>query len=697
MKMRNEYKIQGMTCDACARRIEKKINKIDGVRAQVSFATESAIIEFNDKKTLEQISNTLREMGYILVQEDSEKEKVSYLFLGISLFCTFVLLVPMFLMFFGIHFHIPPVFQMLLALVVILSIGKNFFKSAVYTILDKSTNMDVLVSLGSFSAFLLSVIHWILGQTDLYFESTAAILSFVGLGKYLEKKAKHKTMDLFQKLVESLPKEALVFRENSWVSIPVKEIQVGDKIKVLAGEKIPCDSKIVEGQANIEESIFTGESLPVLKQKDNIVLAGSLCLDGVLILEVVSTTSKLEKSFYLLQQAIASKPRIQVLVDKVSSIFVPFVLLVSFITLCAWGFMTNDWTKAILYAISVLVISCPCALGLATPTALLVGNSLALKNGILFKNSETLENIEKLEILFWDKTGTLTKGKPNVIHESNPNLTLGEKEILLALVQSSFHPFSKAIQNYYNVQTNLQLQNIQIISGVGIKANFQNEEYALVSEKYLLENKITYPIIDSKYAVSFFIKGKQILSIFYFTDELKPEAKTVIQILDQMGIESQILSGDRIEVVEQIAKILGIKTYLGRLTPKEKKEEIEKYKLKGKKVGMVGDGINDVHALINADLSFSLNTGTEIAKEAADITLIKEDLLLLPKSIQLGKKIINKIKQNLWYAFIYNAFCIPLAAFGYLNPVIAGLAMSMSSVSVIINSLLLKQTSRKHI
>lgn len=698
MKVQNEYRIQGMTCEACARRIEKKINKINGVKAQVSFATESAIIELSDKKNLEQIANTLREMGYTLVQEDSKQEEFSSLLLWMSLVCTFILLIPMFLMFFGIHFHISPILQMLLASMVLIMVGKNFFKSAFYTILDKSTNMDVLVSLGSLSAFVLSIIHLVLGnQNDLYFESTAAILSFVGLGKYLEKKAKHKTSDLFQKLVESLPNRVLVFRENSWITISTKEVQLGEKIKVLAGEKIPCDSKILEGKANIEEAIFTGESLPVFKQEGDIVLAGSLCIDGVLILEVLSTTSKLEKSFYLLKQSLSTKPKIQVLVDKVSSIFVPFVLVISFITLCAWGLITHDWTKAIVHAISVLVISCPCALGLATPTALLVGNSIALKNGILFKNSETLESLEKLEVLFWDKTGTLTKGRPQVVYESNLNLTSREKEILIALACSSFHPFSLAIQNYYNTETNIQLQNIQIISGMGIKAEFENEEYALVSEKYLLEKGIPYSLLYSNYAVSFFIKDNQVLSTFYFADELKAEAKSAIQSLNKMGIESKILSGDREEVVEQIAKTLDIKTYLGRLLPEEKKKEIEKQKLQGKKVGMVGDGINDVHALVNADLSFTFNTGTEIAKEASDITLTKDNLLLIPISIQLGRRIVSKIKQNLWYAFIYNALCIPLAALGYLNPMIAGIAMSLSSVSVISNSLLLKRILRKHV
>ncbi|MCX8000091.1 MAG: cation-translocating P-type ATPase, partial [Leptospiraceae bacterium] len=494
-------------------------------------------------------------------------------------------------------------------------------------------------------------INLLLGNwLELYFESTASILSFVGLGKYLEKKAKHKTKDLFQILIDSLPKEVKVFRNDLWITLPIKEVRVGDKLKVLAGEKIPCDSKIIAGRSHIEESIFTGESLPVWKQEGDTLLAGSLCLDGILILEVLNLTSKLEKSFYLLQQALTTKPKIQLLVDKIASVFVPSVLFISFLTLCAWLLITGNVTKAFLSAISVLVISCPCALGLATPTALLVGNSLALKNGILFKNSETLENLEKLKVIFWDKTGTLTKGKPSVIHVSNSHLSKQEIEILIALVSSNFHPFSKAIQDFYNLQTNLTLENVQVLSGVGIKASFEKQEYALVSERYLLEKNIPYSFEISDSAASFFLKGNQILSVFYFADELKTEAKQTIQKLKEMQIESRILSGDRKEVTRKIANELEIKISLGELSPEEKKEEIEKLKQNGTKIGMVGEGVNDIHALVNADVSFSFHSGTEIAREASDVTILKEDLLLVPKSIQLGKKIINKIKQNLLYA-----------------------------------------------
>ncbi|MCX8000366.1 MAG: HAD-IC family P-type ATPase, partial [Leptospiraceae bacterium] len=326
----------------------------------------------------------------------------------------------------------------------------------------------------------------------------------------------------------------------------------------------------------------------------------------------------------------------------------------------------------------------------ATPTALLVGNSLALKNGILFKNSETFENLEKLKVIFWDKTGTLTKGELSVTHVSNPNLSQKEREILAGLASSSLHPFSRAIQKFYNLQTNLNLKNVQVLSGIGIKAHFEEEEYALVSDKYLLEKNIPYFLDSSDSAASFFIKGNQILSIFYFKDELKLEAKQTIQKLKEMKIESKILSGDRKEVVNKIAKELEIDTGLGRLSPEEKKAEIEKLQQSGIKVGMVGDGVNDIHALVNADVSFSFHSGTEIAREASDVTIMQENLLLVPKSIQLGKRIINKIKQNLFYAFLYNALCIPLAAAGYLNPIVAGIAMSLSSVSVILNSLLLK-------
>ncbi len=689
-----EVKIQGMTCDACSRRIERSLNKVPGITAVVSYATESAHIKSDSPIEFSVISGLVEKIGYKAYRTKEKEIEESSLPLWIGIVCTLPLLFPMILMLFGIHLHIPPYIELVLATVVLFFPGAKFFKSAILTLASKSTNMDVLVSIGSGSAYLLSCIHLFTGNySQLYFESVGTILTFVGIGKYLEKQAKRKTYYIFQSLLDSLPESVEVVRNTVKSFLPVSQVKKGDEILIRVGDKIPLDGVVREGESDVDESMFSGESIPVTKKVGDTVFAGTLVLDGVLKIEVEGdfTSTRISQMFTLLSESLSSRPEIQKLADKLSGVFVPLVLLIALITLIGWYLYSKDLNLALLSAISVLVISCPCALGLATPTAILTGNGIALKNGILFKNSEILEKLSRLQSLYFDKTGTLTEGKPIVVQ----TIDYSEKipfydSILYSLVSTSSHPFSLSIKETLDKKKpdSILVSDLKTYPGKGISGIYKGELYLFGSASFLHDYGISIPSGNTVSSISYFFTPKNLLSEFQFQDKIRDTSQNAVQSLRTMGIKLGILSGDRVGAVQLIGNSVGISNSLGELRPEEKVLEIERDK-KDMIVGMVGDGINDSLALSKADVSFSLHSGTGISKEASDITLMQNDLNSIPKSISLAIAIIRKIKQNLFFAFFYNAICIPLAAFGYLNPMIAGASMALSSLSVISNSLLL--------
>jgi Cu+-exporting ATPase len=690
-----EIKIQGMTCDACSRRIERSLNKIEGITAVVSYATESAHIKSDSVIDFTVISGIVEKIGYKALPNKQKEIEESSLPLWIGMICTFPLLLPMVFMLFGSHLHISPYIELILATVTLFFPGAKFFRSAILTILSKTSNMDVLVSLGSLSAYVLSCIHLFSGNySELYFESVGTILTFVGFGKYLEKRAKRKTYHIFQSLLDSLPETVEVIRESNIIVLQISDVKMGDEIILKVGDKIPLDGVVREGISDVDESMFSGESTPVTKKVGDTLFAGTLVLDGYLKMEVKGdfTSTRVSQMFTLLSESLSSRPEIQKLVDKISAIFVPLVLFISFMTLISWYIYSKDINTALLSAISVLVISCPCALGLATPTAILTGNGIALKNGILFKNSEIMEKLSSLQTLYFDKTGTITEGKPVVVQ----TIQYSEKtpyydSLLYSLVSSSSHPFSISLKESLEASQldSIPINDLKTFPGKGITGIYNGNLYLFGSASLLLEYGISIPSSSTSGSISYFFTPDKLISEFQFQDKIRASSLNAIQSLKSMGIKVGILSGDRIEAVNVIGNTLTISNILGGLKPEEKVREIEKEKANGHLVGMVGDGINDSLALSKADVSFSLHSGTGISKEASDITLMQNDLISIPKSISLAIAIVRKIKQNLFFAFIYNAICIPLAALGYLNPMIAGASMALSSLSVISNSLLL--------
>jgi Cu+-exporting ATPase len=696
------YKIEGMTCDACARRIEKVVGKLDETDVKVSFATES--IYFSEQpKNFTLVKETIDKLGYKLLEEDSLPQKSSSDFwgLGVGIVCTSLLMLPMILMLFKIHFHYPVFLEILLSSITLAFPGYKFFKSAFLTLKSYSANMDVLVSVGSGSAFLLSLYNALTGNLNqLYFESTASILTFVGIGKLLEKKAKRNTGLILQELLESLPKFIKIPTEQGFKEVPISKIQSGDKIVVYASDTIPLDGIVVYGISSVEESSLTGEPLPITKKKNDSVFAGSINLDGTLIISVNGDvhSTRIHRIYKSLEDSISSKPKIQRLADVVSNYFIMSVFIISFLTFIIWLFLTGDFTKSMLPAISVLVISCPCALGLATPTAILVGNGVGAKLGILFKNSSIMEDLASIQVLLFDKTGTLTEGKPEIKKIDYLGDLDKEKvnQILYLATKDSKHPVSMSIHNSFKNQLgNLNpTQKHKTFPGKGVSIEWEGNTYYLGSSIFAQEFSIfgfQEESNENTSTISYLFTKEQLLARIELEDTIRDKTKILLQRLKEMKLTIGILSGDNENSVKKFASLAPIDFYLSQLKPEDKLKEIQKLQGQGKKVGMVGDGINDSNALAGANVGIGLSTGTDISKEVSDITIMKDDILLIAESIRLAKATISKIRQNLLLAFIYNIACIPLAAMGVLNPMIAGAAMGLSSVSVVTNSLLLKK------
>jgi Cu+-exporting ATPase len=719
-------KISGMSCAACSSKIEKKLSKLVGVsKAFVNLTTEKATIEFDPSQIkISDMIKAIEALGYKAekaeeITQDKEKEQREKEIKGLKLTLIFaiilssplVLAMILSLLNIDVPFLHNQYFQLIIATPIQFIIGFRFYKHAFYALRSKSSNMDVLIAMGTSAAYFFSLYNVFFepakmgGMKDLYFEAAAVIITLILLGKYLEAVAKGKTSEAIKKLMGLAAKTARVIRDNVEEDILIEEVEVGDIILVRPGEKIPVDGVITEGNSSIDEAMLTGESLPVEKKPGDFVIGATINKHGAFKFETtkVGKDTALSQIVKMVEDAQGSKAPIQKIADKVAGIFVPVVLLISISTFLIWFFTTGDITKAIVSAVAVLVIACPCALGLATPTAIMVGTGKGAENGILIKGGEHLETAYKLNVVVLDKTGTITKGKPEV----SDIILLGnldKKEVLMLAAiseKNSEHPLGVAIyengkKGFGNIE---DPESFEAIPGRGVMTTIGDKTLYIGTRKLMTEKNIDIGSIetelvklenDGKTAMLMAINEK-IEAIIAVADTVKENSKEAIEELKRIGIEVYMITGDNLRTANAIAKQVGITNVLAEVLPENKAEEVEKLKAIGKIVAMVGDGINDAPALATANIGMAIGTGTDVAIEAADITLMRGDLRTIPAAIRLSRKTMNKIKQNLFWAFFYNIIGIPFAAFGFLNPMIAGGAMAFSSVSVVTNSLSLKR------
>lgn len=714
-ELKTKLNIEGMNCSACSSRIEKVLSEKESIqRAVVNLTTSKAIIEHDERETVASLIAQIEELGFKAFEEeegrDFEKEKrekeVKTLKwqLAISAVLTIPLFLAMFLHMAEIHTILSDgYFQLALATPVQFAIGKRFYTGAYKSIKGGGANMDVLIAMGTSAAYFYSLYHVIVDISIYYFEASAMIITLILLGKLLETIAKGRTSEAIKKLMGLKAKTAKVIRDGAEVELDIDEVIIGDKIVVKPGEKIPVDGKVVEGNSSVDESMLTGESMPVGKAEGDGVIGGTINKNGRIVFEAekIGKDTAISQIIKLVEEAQESKAPVQRLADKISGIFVPVVIVIAAITFAVWFAITKDMNSSLIPAVAVLVIACPCALGLATPTAIMVGTGRGAENGILIKGGEHLEEAHKLDAIVLDKTGTITKGTP----ELTDIYTMGiEENRLLQLVASaenaSEHPLGEAIVKKA-VQNNLEIlatEEFDSITGKGIVAVVDRQEVLVGNRALMADRGIENTVSDrmesyensGKTAMLVAVDG--VLSgIVAVADTVKEHSAEAIAKLKEMGIEVYMITGDNERTAQAIAAQVGIENVLAEVLPEHKAEEVEKLKLSGAHVGMVGDGINDAPALASSNVGFAIGTGTDIAIEAGDITLIKGDLRDIPKAISLSKQTMKTVRQNLFWAFIYNTLGIPIAALGLLNPMIAGAAMAFSSVSVLTNSLRLKK------
>jgi Cu+-exporting ATPase len=701
------FAITGMTCANCSARVEKELKATEGVlEANVNLATEKATVQFDGNLTAENLIQRVESIGYGAILFDEahkqkiQEEKAAYLGkmkrdLILSAVLTAPLMIAMIAMLLGshagwVHFLHLPLVQLILVTPVQFGVGQRFYRGAYHALKTKAPNMDVLVAMGTSAAFALSVYNGFFNphNSDLYFESSGMIITLI------------LTSDAIKQLMSLQAKTAMIIVAGEEKEVPIEEVQVGDILRVRPGEQIPVDGKILKGQTTIDESMLTGESLPVDKQVDDQVFGGTVNTTGSIQFSAtqVGSMTVLSRIIRMVEDAQGEKAPIQQIADKISSIFVPTVLGLALLTLLATGLVTGDWQQAIVHSVSVLVIACPCALGLATPTAIMVGTGLGAKSGILIKGGGALEKIAHLTTIVLDKTGTITEGKPVVADfEAVDPQALA---YLTSLEQHSEHPLAKAIYHYGKDQVEIMpVDNFESLTGQGVTGIINGQSYFVGSKRGLKERNISFPedrvlaLEEEGKTVMFLTDSTKMLAMISVTDQVKASSKAAIAALHQSGIKVKMLTGDNPQTAQYIGEQVGLQAsdIVAEVLPEDKAQVVKELQSNGQSVGMVGDGINDAPALALADIGIAMGSGTDIAMETADITLMNSDLLSVEKSIHLSKLTLRKIKQNLFWAFLYNVIGIPFAALGFLNPIIAGGAMAFSSVSVLLNSLSLNQ------
>ena len=722
-----ELTIYGMTCAACAVRIEKGLNKLEGVRAEVNFASETARVRYvPGLASAEQLIAAVRKAGYEAserVEASAEEEKArragayraDLRLLWISIALSLPLVLQMFATFDSAgHEWLPRWLQLALATPVQFWIGRRFYAGGYKALRGGGANMDVLIALGTSMAYGLSAVVTLFGLHDqhVYFEASAVIITLVLMGKLLEARAKLGTSAAIEALIRLQPKTARVERDGVLVEVPVASMQAGDTFVVRPGESIPVDGLVATGESGIDESMLTGESLPVGKRPGDKVYAGTLNQQGLLRCraEGVGAATMLAGIIRLVREAQGTKAPIQRLADQVAGVFVPVVVAISAATFVLWWGIGGELAPALVNAVAVLVIACPCALGLATPTAIMVGTGRGAQVGVLVKNAVALERAEKIRTLILDKTGTLTEGKP-VVTDVLAADGFSERELIMvaaSLESGSAHPLAHAVLEHAK-QLGLTLAPIRDFrseTGKGVQAilavpAFGTEQTLLLgAPAFLAESGLAIdaaaigPLEDQGKTVIAVGGAGRVLGYLAIADKLRASSREAVGKLRGMGIDVVVLTGDNAATAKAIADAAGVAKYRAQVLPGDKAAAVAEFKSAGQVVGMVGDGVNDAPALAAADVSFAIGAGSDVAIEAADIALMRNDLLSVVDAISLSRATLKKIRQNLFFAFIYNVLGIPLAAAGMLNPVIAGAAMALSSVSVVSNSLLLRRWRR---
>ncbi|MEA1910183.1 MAG: heavy metal translocating P-type ATPase [Spirochaetota bacterium] len=724
--------IEGMTCASCVAHVEKGIKGVSGIdMASVNLATEKATVSYDPEIVeIENIINAVSDAGYRAsvysgTNDESEEkrdqnEKNLRIQLILSSFLSFPLIMAMFIGLFqikGLMFLHNPVIQLALATPVQFYIGNRFYRTAFKTIRSGSPGMDVLVALGTSAAYFFSIFNGFIASrigiesSGLYFEASAVIITLVLLGKYLEMRAKGKTAEAIKKLMGLQPKNASVERVGDVVVIPISDVLPGDIVHVKPGMRIPVDGKVVSGSTSVDESMITGESMPVEKLVGDSLVGGTINSYGSVRYKAthVGKDSVLARIISVVEEAQGSKAPIQKFADKVAAVFVPVVLGIALVTFLIWWLIAGSITSAVVSAVAVLVIACPCALGLATPTAIMVGTGIGAQRGILIRNGEILQIAGKLDTVVLDKTGTVTRAKP----ELQEIITLGDMsenkllEIAASLENNSEHPLAAAIVNAAE-QKGLSLienTNFKAFPGKGIQGEISGQFYLLGTEDFMASRGIKIDqVLERKSALESEGHTVMILSVkseksgnslpiglISVADSIKDHSTEGVQLLKDLGFDVFMITGDNYRTAKSIAHTAGIENILAEVLPEGKAEEVKKLQEAGRIVSMVGDGVNDAPALALADIGIAMGEGSDIAMESADVTLMRGDLREISAAILISRKTMGKIKQNLFWAFFYNIIGIPFAAFGFLNPVIAGAAMAFSSVSVVSNSLSLKK------
>ncbi|MBP9654062.1 MAG: copper-translocating P-type ATPase [Rhodocyclaceae bacterium] len=709
--------ISGMTCAACATRIETVLNRLPGVEASVNFASEKASVRYRPGQAdAAGLIAAVRRAGYEARESTGdtralERERKAAAYRAemrrfrISVVLTLPLAAQMLWMFSGSHAELPRWLQFLLATPVQFWIGWRFFVGAYHSLRGGSGNMDVLVALGTSMAWLYStvVLALDLHHQHVYFEASASVITLVLLGKLMEARAKAKTSAAIEALIRLQPQTARVVRDGEIVEVPVASLNPGDVFVVRPGESVPVDGEVAEGASSVNEAMLTGESLPAAKQPGDKVFAATVNGEGLMRCRAtgVGSHTLLAGIIRMVEQAQGSKAPVQRLADRISAIFVPVVTAIALAAFAGWWAFTGDFTNALVNAVAVLVIACPCALGLATPTAIMVGTGRGAAAGILVKNAQALELAKNVEVLAVDKTGTLTLGQPAVtdVLPAGGADAAGLLRAAASLEQGSTHPLAEAVVARAREEGHALAQpdELRAVAGKGLTATLGGEAYALGSPAFLAERGVAVPqallvqLAGAGKSVVAVSRGPTFLGLLGIADRLRPTSREAVERLSAQGIEVVMLTGDNRATAAAIAREAGIAHVEAEVLPQDKAAAVARLKAGGKLVGMVGDGINDAPALAAADVSFAIGGGSDVALEAADVTLMRSDLLSAADAIDLSRATLAKIRQNLFFAFIYNVLGIPLAALGYLSPVIAGAAMAMSSVSVVSNSLLLRR------
>ena len=711
--------ISGMTCASCAGRVERALAKVPGVNSvTVNLANERAHVQVQPQTDPQTLINVVSHAGYsatLLQDERVEADRKADTLhrerraLLLAILLAVPLVVPMLLSPLGVHWMLPAWAQAALATPVQFILGARFYVAAWKAVRSGAGNMDLLVAIGTSAGYGLSLYQWLTAEPGtaphLYFEASAVVIALVLLGKYLESRAKRQTASAILALEALRPDRALRVVDGVEQEVAISELQLEDRVLVKPGERFPVDGDVIEGHSHADEALITGESLPVAKEPGDRVTGGAINGEGRLLVRTTALGSEtvLARIIRLVEDAQTGKAPIQRLVDRVSQVFVPVVLLIAFITLAGWLLAGASLEGALINAVTVLVIACPCALGLATPTAIMAGTGVAARHGILIKDAEALERAHEVTAVVFDKTGTLTSGTPRI---TNMIALEGNEEQLLqragALQRGSEHPLAKAVLDVcHEWQLKLdEIENSHALSGRGIAGTVQGHELMLGNRRLLEESGLPMGDLAESARIweaegrtlSWLIErapDPHVIGLFAFGDSLKPGTDEAVRELNARGITSHLLTGDNRGSAQVVAKALGIHDVHAEVLPADKSATVMQLKSHNV-VAMVGDGIDDAPALAAADIGIAMGSGTDVATQAAGITLMRGDPRLVPAALDISRRTYAKIRQNLFWAFVYNLIGIPLAAFGYLNPVLAGAAMALSSVSVVSNALLLK-------